>query len=158
MAEILFGARKYRVGLTLAHQELRQLQANDEVAGAVLANAFTRVVFRVGDADARALENGFSHFEACDLQNLEIGQAICRIERSDFDFNLSVTLPDPPATDDDQRRAEVIARSRAKYARSRAEIEVELRRKSQEDEAEQPASRSPSTEVCGSCNARFRKL
>jgi hypothetical protein len=136
MAEILTGARKYRVGLTLAHQELRQLQANDEVAGAVLANAFTRVVFRVGDADARSLENGFSHFEARDLQNLEIGDAICRIERSDFDFNLSVRLPEPPAADDDARRKEVIVASRAKYARTRSEIEEELMRKWQTEEAQ----------------------
>jgi hypothetical protein len=137
MAEILTGARKYRVGLTLAHQELRQLQASDEVSGAVLANAFTRVVFRVGDADARALENGFSHFEARDLQNLEIGEAIARIERSDFDFNLSVRPPAPPDAEEDVRRAEVIAASRAKYARSRAEIETELRRKMEDDEAEE---------------------
>jgi type IV secretory pathway TraG/TraD family ATPase VirD4 len=31
MAEILSGARKYRIGLTLAHHELHQLQRNPEV-------------------------------------------------------------------------------------------------------------------------------
>lgn len=133
MAEILTGARKYRVGLMLAHQELRQLQASDEVSSAVLANAFTRVVFRVGDADARSLENGFSHFEARDLQNLEIGEAVCRIERSDFDFNLTVPLPEPATGDEDARREEVVAASRAAYARSRVEIEAEALRKLRED-------------------------
>jgi hypothetical protein len=148
MAEILTGARKYRVGLTLAHQELRQLQASDEVSSAVLANAFTRVVFRVGDADARALENGFSHFEARDLQNLETGEAIARIERSDFDFNLAVRAPSPPEADEDARRAEVIAASRARYARSRVEIEAELRRRREDEEAQEiPREKKPTDPV-----------
>ena len=41
MAEILSGARKYRLGLILAHTELRQLERDKEVASAVLSNAFT---------------------------------------------------------------------------------------------------------------------
>ena len=89
MAEILTGARKYRIGLTLAHHELHQLQRNPEVASAVMSHPFTRIVFRVGDDDAKKLAEGFSYFEAKDLRNLETGQAVCRVERSDFDFNLS---------------------------------------------------------------------
>ena len=142
LAEILTGARKYRVGLVLAHQELRQLQADSEVASAVLSNAFTRVVFRVGDADARSLESGFSHFEARDLQNLDIGQAICRIERSDSDFNLAVKTPELSCLDDEEcRREEIIRASRAQFARARSEIEAELLRKLQMDEEEQPVQR-----------------
>jgi hypothetical protein len=57
-----------------------------------MSHPYTRVVFRVGDADARELEKGFGTFKARDLQNLEIGQGICRVERSDFDFNLSIPL------------------------------------------------------------------
>ena len=128
LAEILSGARKYRVGLVLAHQELRQIQADSEVASAVLSNAFTRVVFRVGDADARSLESGFSHFEARDLQNLDIGHAICRIERSDSDFNLSIPLPKEsdtrPAAETRQR---VIEASRSRYGTPRSEVEAALR-------------------------------
>ena len=60
-----------------------------EVARAVLST-HTRVVFRVNDADSRVLGDGFVNFEAKDLRNLEIGSAICRVERSDFDFNLKV--------------------------------------------------------------------
>jgi hypothetical protein len=129
LTEILTGARKYRVGLTLAHQELRQMQANAEVSSAVLANACARIAFRVGDADARALESGFSHFEARDLQNLGVGRAICRIERSDCDFNLSV--PASEDLDDEQAqgiRERVIAASREKYAIPRTEVEAALRR------------------------------
>lgn len=124
MAEILNGARKYRFGLTLAHQELRQLAADKEVESAVLSNAGTRIVFRVGDTDARVLAEGFAHFEAEDISKLEKGQAICRIER--HDFNLSVTPSTLPA-EADQTRAAVIARSREQFATARLEIESLLR-------------------------------
>ena len=44
MAAILAGARKYHLGLILAHQDLRQLWNRDsELASAVLSNASTRV-------------------------------------------------------------------------------------------------------------------
>jgi hypothetical protein len=125
MAEILAGTRKYRLGFTLAHQELRQLERDRDVQSAVLSHPYIRVVFRVGDADARALENGFSFFEARDLQNSDRGKAICRVERADWDFNLAVPLPE--AVDPDTARAtrqSVIAASRAKYATSRAEVQA----------------------------------
>jgi hypothetical protein len=115
MAEILAGARKYRLGLVLAHQELRQLERDREVASAVF-NCCTRVVFRVGDDDARKLSDGFASFETRDLQNLEVGQAICRIERSDRDFNLEVHSPEQrDSSEVEARRQEVIAASRLKY-------------------------------------------
>lgn len=135
MAEILSGARKYGVGMILAHQELRQLERDKEVSSALLANAFTRVVFRVGDADARLLAEGFAHFEAKDIQRLRIGEAICRIERADNDFNLVIPLAEE---EDDalaiERRAAVIAASRAAYAIPRAEVEAELLRRLEADE------------------------
>jgi len=129
MAEILAGARKYRLGLILAHQELRHLDADRDVASAVLSNCLTRVVFKVGDADARTLETGFTHFEARDLMNLGVGEAVCRIERSDDAFNLTVPEPEPLAEDAAANlREEIIAASHATYARPRAEIEAELLR------------------------------
>ncbi len=135
MAEILTGARKYRLGLILAHQELRQLQRDSEVASAVLSNAGTRICFRVGDDDAKKLADGFSFFEARDLQNLETGQAICRVERSDWDCNLNVPAPDEPLDADAARRREVvIAASRKRYGASRAEIEATLRTAAEVDE------------------------
>jgi hypothetical protein len=125
MAEILSGARKYRIGLTLAHHELHQLQRNPEVASAVMSHPFTRIVFRVGDDDAKKLAEGFSYFEAKDLRNLETGQAVCRVERNDYDFNLSVPLPSEPDKDTAAvRRQEVITVSRKKYGTTRANVEA----------------------------------
>ncbi|MGZ5545577.1 MAG: type IV secretory system conjugative DNA transfer family protein, partial [Limisphaerales bacterium] len=128
MAEILSGARKYRIGLTLAHHELHQLQRSPEVASAVMTHPFTRVVFRVSDDDAKKLADGFSFFEANDLKNLETGQAIARVQRSSFDFNLSVIPPDQvDEADVAKRRQEVITGSRKKYGTPRAEVEAMLR-------------------------------
>ena len=59
MAKILTGARKYRIGFTLAHQELHQLQSDAKVASAVMTQPCTRIVLRVGDDDAKKLGDGF---------------------------------------------------------------------------------------------------
>ncbi|MBI2409345.1 MAG: type IV secretion system DNA-binding domain-containing protein [Gemmatimonadetes bacterium] len=146
IAAILSGARKYGLGLTLAHQEMRQLKSrSEEVAGAVLGNAYTRLVFRVGDQDARTLADGFSFFEAKDLQNLGLGEAIARIERPDFDFNLRTTpLPPVPEQTARARSATVIDASRARYAKPKAEVEAILRASISEEQGEEgkpPASR-----------------
>jgi predicted DNA-binding transcriptional regulator AlpA len=126
MAAILAGARKYQVGLILAHQQLQQISNRDaDVAGALIANPYTRVCFRLGDHDAKKFEEGFSFFTARDLQNLGIGEAICRIERAENDFNLR-TVPVPPAepTAAARRRAAIVDMTRERYARRREELET----------------------------------
>src|ERR1043166_2607479 len=144
LAEILTGARKYRLGLVLAHHELRQLERDKEVASAVLSNCYTRVVFRVGDDDARKLAEGVASFEDRDLQNLAIGQAICRVERSDFDFNLAIPLlTEPNPADAGERRREVITASREKYATPRAQVEAVLRKQTHPAEQQPPPSTPP---------------
>jgi len=125
MASILSGARKYRFGLVLAHQELRQLWERDkELASSVISNPGTRVCFRLGDFDARRLADGFSFFRAQDLQNLGIGEAIARIERADHDFNLKVTpAPRVDPTLARERQEQLIELSRVKYGRQLPEPE-----------------------------------
>lgn len=128
VASILSAARKYRLGLVLAHQEMRQLWDQDaNVGSAVLTNPCTRVCFRVGDWDAKKLAEGFSSFNATDLQSLGVGEAICRVERAEHDFTLK-TSPPPvvEAVVEEQRREEIIRRSRAHHARPRAEVEAIL--------------------------------
>lgn len=119
MASILSGARKYGLGLVLAHQELAQLAKTAEVGSAALTNACTRVCFRLGDADARRLADGFSAFSASDLSSLATGEAIVRIEQSSFDFNLKVIPPEPLDPEKaSARRKEVIEHSREAYGAS----------------------------------------
>jgi len=126
MESILSGSRKYNMGLILAHQELRQLEGKDaDVAASVLSNPFTRVCFRLGDHDAKRLQNGFTSFDASDLQSLGIGQAIARVERSEFDFNLST----PMLPDIDEKHATFKSRSlkvasQQRYGSPKVEIEA----------------------------------
>lgn len=126
MAAILSGARKYHLGLVLAHQDLAQLIKNDsELASSVLANAGTRICFRLSDFDAKRLGEGFSHFESIDLQNLGVGEAIARIGRPDNDFNLE-TKPIDSSEFKKENYNLVISRSREQFATTREEIEAVL--------------------------------
>jgi hypothetical protein len=147
MAEILSGARKYRLGLILAHQELRQLERDRDVASAVLSNCFSRIIFRVGDSDAKNLADGLSFFEAADLQNLETGKAVCRVERSGGDFNLSIPISSDATKDEaEDCRRKCVEASRNRYATARADVEAMLRAKFENDERgpSSPVSTPPS--------------
>ncbi|MGH8545615.1 MAG: type IV secretory system conjugative DNA transfer family protein, partial [Gammaproteobacteria bacterium] len=128
MAAILSGARKYRLGLVLSHQDLEQLSKRDsEVASSVISNPATRICFRLGDFDAKKLRDGFSSFGAEDLQNLGVGEAICRIERAEYDFNLrTLPLPEVESGLAGHRRESLMVLSREKYARPRQEVEDEV--------------------------------
>ena len=127
MAKILSGVRKYRLGFTLAHQELHQLQSDPKVASAVMTQPCTRIVFKVGDDDAKKLGEGFESFDERSLKNLPKFHAIARVERNDCDFNLALRKPELPDDEEAQsRREKIIAASRAKYATPRAEVEAAL--------------------------------
>jgi len=94
LAGVLSGTRKYGLGLVLAHQELRQIFNQDTgVANSLISNPGTRICFRLGDADAQKLVDGFEHFKSQDLQKLGLGEAIVRVESSKDDFNLKVFPP-----------------------------------------------------------------
>ncbi|MBX3024671.1 type IV secretion system DNA-binding domain-containing protein [bacterium] len=145
VASILSAARKYRLGLVLAHQEMRQLWDQDAAVGsAVLTNPCTRICFRVGDWDAKKLAEGFSSFTATDLQSLGVGEAICRVERAEHDFTL--TTPPPPTVEPsvaEAHREEILRRSRARYARPRAEVEALLDAARTEAQAANVPNRPP---------------
>ncbi len=69
VADMLSELRKYRVGFTVAHQYLHQLEP--EIRHAVLGNAATIVSFRVGAEDAPFLVREFvEQFEQIDLMQL----------------------------------------------------------------------------------------
>jgi Type IV secretion-system coupling protein DNA-binding domain len=139
VANILAGTRKYRLGFTAAHQSLRPVfEADQTVASALLANAATRVVFRVGDDDARKLADGFASFDAQALTSLGVGEAICRIDRADHDFNLKIRLRPKAGSDAGERRERIVARSRAKYGTAPGE-----RRTTPDASAARPAKENP---------------
>lgn len=124
MSAILSGARKYHLGLVLAHQDLAQLIKNDsELASSVLTNAGTRICFRLSDTDAKRLSEGFSHFESVDLQNLGVGEAIARIGKPDNDFNLETNRIEKRYSN---HQDQIITSSRNQYASRREEVEASL--------------------------------
>ncbi|MCB2189774.1 MAG: type IV secretion system DNA-binding domain-containing protein [Deltaproteobacteria bacterium] len=140
MESILSGARKYNLGLILAHQELRQLAAKDkEVASSVLSNPYTRICFRLGEADAAKLASGFSFFDAHDLQSLGIGEAIGRIEQARYDFNLKThNALREAARSALAAREEVIAASRANFGVPLETVLKELYPDQEESEVTEP--------------------
>ena len=128
MSYILSGARKYHLGLILAHQDMQQLQRYDtELASSVVVNAGTRICFRLGDTDAKRFAGGFSYFDAEDLENLHVGEAIARFEQPNFDFSLS-TIPLPELNPDaaEATTNAVIAKSRQKYGTPKEIVEASL--------------------------------
>ena len=116
---ILSGARKYSLGITIAHQEMGQIQ-DTSLLNSVLSNPKTRICFRLGDNDAKKLESGFSYFEASDLQNLERGEAIMRIGSNSNDFNIKTNLL-PEVVEDFSDI--IISSVRANYGTPKAEVE-----------------------------------
>lgn len=69
VASMVSELRKYKVGLTLAHQHLYQLAP--DVRHAVLANVGTLVAFRLGPEDAPIITKEFApQFESSDLLHL----------------------------------------------------------------------------------------
>ncbi len=128
MSHILSGARKYHLGLILAHQDMQQLQRYDgELASAVVVNAGTRVCFRLGDVDARRFAGGFSYFDADDLENLRTGEAIARIEQPTSDFNLATIRPPEINREEAETIVEsVILQSRHRYGTKKELVEKSL--------------------------------
>lgn len=66
-AGLLSEARKYGLGLILAHQHLSQ--TDTDVRDAILGNVGSMVVYRVGANDAPLFERVLQPFSALDLQN-----------------------------------------------------------------------------------------
>lgn len=121
-AEILSEARKYGLGLTIAHQYMAQLP--DEVRDAVIGNVGTMILFRVGTPDAEALQKEFAPvFDVADMINLEKAHIYIKLLVDGFAAQpfSAQTLPPRPVEVSNHER--VVANSRARYARTREEVE-----------------------------------
>jgi len=112
LATMLSGTRKYALSLTLAHQNMQQIETIDRaIASSLLSNAGTRICFRVSE-DAKKMQEGFGSFGADDLQNLSVGEAIVKINTPDQDFNIRVI---PYKTESDSFAQEILHHSRNTY-------------------------------------------
>jgi hypothetical protein len=126
IASILSEARKYKLGLSMAHQFIAQLQP--EIRDAVFGNVGSMAAFRVGTDDAVELESQFAPvFSANDIMNTPNYNAIVRVLANGVPtppFSVA-TLPPPPS--DPSIIQGIIQQSYAKYGRPREEIEEEIR-------------------------------
>lgn len=66
-AGMLSEARKYGLGLILAHQHLSQI--DNDVRDGIIGNVGNQIVFRVGASDAPFFERQMPNFSAFDFQN-----------------------------------------------------------------------------------------
>ncbi|MFY0630012.1 MAG: type IV secretion system DNA-binding domain-containing protein [Flavobacteriaceae bacterium] len=127
ITSILSGARKYGLGLVLTHQDLTQIN-DPKILNSILSNPMVRICFRLGDNDAKKLSDGFAHFDAQDLQSLDIGQAIMRVGSSAHDWNISTEqLRAIDSQEIEHKRTNIVNRTREQYGSPREEIEELLR-------------------------------
>lgn len=125
ISAILSEARKYKLGLTVAHQFIAQL--DEKIRDAVFGNVGSLAAFRVGPDDAEFLESQFAPaFSASNLMNIENRQAFVRILTDGTPskpFNIS-TLP-PEAANAEQVAA-LIKQSFDTFAKPRRQVEMEI--------------------------------
>jgi hypothetical protein len=122
-ATILSEARKYNLGLTIAHQYIAQM--TPEVKDAVFGNVGSMISFRVGSEDATALKPEFTPvFDENDLVNLQRGNIYIKLLIDGLAMPAFSAQTMPPRPLIETHRSEVINYSRLKYAIPRAEAET----------------------------------
>jgi hypothetical protein len=125
VSDALTQARGMGVGLTLAHQHLRQLPP--DLRAAVLANARSRVCFQLEADDARAMATPSVELEADDFQNLPAFEVYARVMAQGSVqpwCSLATEALSPAIREED----EVRDRSRRQFGVPPAEVETQLRR------------------------------
>lgn len=121
-ADALAQARGLGVGFALAHQYLHQLDT--AMRSAVLANAQSRIAFRLPSEDARVIASG-STLAAEDFQSLGAFQCYAQLVASDA-VQPWCSLETLPAGDPLSDPAAIRAASRSAYGVDRAEVEAKL--------------------------------
>jgi len=125
ISAILSEARKYKLGLTVAHQFIAQL--DEKIRDSVFGNVGSMACFRVGPEDARYLEHQFApEFSEGDLMNIQNWNAYMRVLSNGTPTKPFSMQTIPPSESDPMRAAQLIEESYQKYGRPRDEIEREI--------------------------------
>jgi hypothetical protein len=125
LADVLAQARKFGLALTLAHQHLAQLPP--ALREAVLANARSRLIFRVSAGDANALARELTpYLTAADLQALDAYEVVATLSTGEriAPPATATTLPPPPVTGQGEAARQ---RSRERYGVDRDQVEAAIR-------------------------------
>ena len=122
---ILSEARKYRLCLTLSHQYLDQLRP--EILNAVFGNVGSMVAFRVGQRDAKVLEEAFGDsFPSSQFSGLNNFEVYAKLLSCGQDVEPFLGRTFPLQGTRYERRETIIRRSREKYAAKRERIERKI--------------------------------
>ena len=128
ISTILSEARKYKLGLSIAHQFIAQLE--DKIKDAVFGNVGSICSFRVGADDAEYLKNQFEPtFSAGDLMKLDNRNAYLKMlvdGKPAKPFSIE-TLPPPQGNPEIADKIKEL--SYLKYGRDKEEVEAEIREK-----------------------------
>ncbi|MEN9920545.1 MAG: hypothetical protein RL538_438 [Candidatus Parcubacteria bacterium] len=126
ISSILSEARKYKLGLTVAHQFIAQL--DPAIKDAVFGNVGSMAAFRVGNEDAQFLEQQFHPaFSAHDLMNIPNFNAYMRVLANGVPTTPFSVAMNPPIVSDPARAAYLREQSLQRYGRPRDEVEEEIR-------------------------------
>jgi hypothetical protein len=120
--QILSGARKYSLSLVLVLQHLDQVESN--ILNSLLTNTATQVFFRQSERDSKRLSSSFSFFEPEDFMELDLGEALVRVNMRNNDFNLK-TLPLKSNVSGEEAegiKSYIVQNSREVYALSKEEV------------------------------------
>lgn len=152
-ANILSEARKYHLGLVMAHQYIEQLDEKT-VRPAVFGNVGTLIAFRVGATDAEYLEKEFTpRFVIDDIVNIPKFQMYLKLLIDGIVSEPFSAIGLPPLPDEYKMNSfdKVVRVSRERYARSRNIVEDKVARWSASTEGEGPRDREkgPSRMVPG---------
>jgi len=133
---ILSEARKYRLGLILAHQYIEQLKQKDlggetDLTGAIFGNVWTIMSYKVGAKDAEYLEQEFSpEFSRQDLVNIDRFKAVMKLSidtQPSRPFSINVLNPYTDEGKNDPKKCDIIKQiSKLKYWRKRELVEKEI--------------------------------
>jgi len=126
-ADILSEARKYKLGLTVAHQYIEQM--SEEVRAAVFGNVGSMVSFRVGAFDSEIMEKEFApQFTAEDMVNLGFCQIYLKLMIDGISSPpFSATTLPPIKKGEISYVQQIVAASRAAFSRPRAQVEEEIK-------------------------------
>jgi hypothetical protein len=125
MIELFPEARKYHLGVTVAHQYLDQLPG--DLQSAMLGNVGTLIAFRLGGRDAEILAPEFAtDFRIRDLVHLPAHHMCLKIQvdgTTSTPFTVN-TFPTPQPQESHRERN--IAATRAQYCHLVAEVERDI--------------------------------
>lgn len=153
IATILSEARKYKLGLTVAHQYIAQLTGdgagqNTAIRDAIFGNVGTMVVYRVGVDDADTFAKEFHPiFDANDVLNIEKYHAYAKLMidgTASAPFNMEIPAPKSMTGGNPELANAIKELSRLRYGRDRSEVEKEILERSQV--SKQKTSQNPSME------------